>query len=147
MYFSSLDEIEVQLNDSDSKCILCHPTALQAVVEARKRLKKDIKIICANNIDGSTPRSDGVILFEELIDDSVEILTRLEYVDDLDETVIIPYSSGTTGKPKGTCLTHASITANIAQYCHPEIIKHIETHGKIKYRNISNDKSVFTAND
>lgn len=34
---------------------------------------------------------------------------------DLDDVVVLPYSSGTTGQPKGVMLTHRNLTANIAQ--------------------------------
>ena len=36
-------------------------------------------------------------------------------------TVVMPYSSGTTGPPKGTMLSHSNLTSNVAQIStHPE---------------------------
>jgi len=36
-------------------------------------------------------------------------------------TVVMPYSSGTTGPPKGTMLSHSNLTCNVAQISeHPE---------------------------
>ena len=35
-----------------------------------------------------------------------------------DDVVVLPYSSGTTGRSKGVMLTHGNLTANIAQTEH-----------------------------
>ncbi len=34
---------------------------------------------------------------------------------DLDDTVVLPYSSGTTGLSKGVMLTHRNLVSNIVQ--------------------------------
>jgi 4-coumarate--CoA ligase len=36
-------------------------------------------------------------------------------IDSREDIVALPYSSGTTGKPKGVCLTHQNLVANIQQ--------------------------------
>ena len=38
-------------------------------------------------------------------------------VDNADHVAVLPYSSGTTGMPKGVMLTHRNLVANVAQIC------------------------------
>ena len=45
----------------------------------------------------------------------------------LDSVFVLPYSSGTTGVPKGVRLTHHNMTSQLAQICHPrfKVIKEV----------------------
>ncbi len=36
--------------------------------------------------------------------------------------MVLPYSSGTTGPPKGVALTHYNLVANMCQCLHPDIL-------------------------
>lgn len=38
-----------------------------------------------------------------------------------DDLVFMPYSSGTTGLPKGVLLTHKNVTSNLTQYNYEEL--------------------------
>lgn len=67
----------------------------------------------------------GAIDFNELKD---SVIDTLEDVNPK-ETFYLPYSSGTTGLPKGVELTHDNIASNIAQIEVPEIRLHIDAHG------------------
>ncbi len=40
------------------------------------------------------------------------------YVPAPDDVALLPFSSGTSGAPEGVRLTHACLTANIAQMSH-----------------------------
>lgn len=39
----------------------------------------------------------------------------------------LPYSSGTTGAPKGVQLSHHNLVANLSQILHPEVVLSAET--------------------
>lgn len=51
---------------------------------------------------------------------------------DSKDTFVLPYSSGTTGLPKGVELTHNNIVSNIVQTAVPEIRLHIDADGDVQ---------------
>ncbi len=57
-------------------------------------------------------RDDCFACASESYDDDSDLTPSL---DPLNDVAVIPYSSGTTGKAKGVCLTHRNLTANVQQ--------------------------------
>lgn len=47
-----------------------------------------------------------------------------------DKLALLPYSSGTTGLPKGVMLSHRNLVANMIQGDHPALIGNIKTNCK-----------------
>jgi 4-coumarate--CoA ligase len=47
-----------------------------------------------------------------------------------DDVCLIPYSSGTTGMPKGVMLTHKNLVSNLKQVHFPKIMKYGSEKGK-----------------
>ena len=41
--------------------------------------------------------------------------------DPVEDICVMPYSSGTTGPPKGVALTHYNLVANMMQILHPDV--------------------------
>lgn len=72
----------------------------------------------------STPT--GAINFNEFADN----LNDLDISISAEDVAFLPYSSGTTGLPKGVQLTHRNIVANVCQLVHPDIGVNRETTSK-----------------
>lgn len=92
-------------------------------------MKKQIPIIA---IKQTTSESipDGTISFEEMINNKVDI-PDIE-LGSHNDTTFIPYSSGTTGLPKGVELTHRNLLSNLFQITHPAYNLLQTPSGKIK---------------
>jgi long-chain acyl-CoA synthetase len=95
-------EIAYQLRDSGAKVIIGLLPLLQEMEKAVEGLGRDVKIVISGG-ESSYPRFREVLrvgepLFVERADDDVALQ---------------PYTSGTTGRPKGVLLTHKNLTSNV----------------------------------
>ncbi|XP_076904276.1 4-coumarate--CoA ligase 2-like [Bidens hawaiensis] len=98
-------EIIKQAKASEAKIIITHSTHVSKV-EAFA-LENSIKVICID----SAP--EGCLNYSELTSGDETKLPEVEISSD--DVVVLLYSSGTTGVPKGVMLTHKGLVTNIAQ--------------------------------
>ena len=114
------DELRQQLADSSSKILICSanllPTA-QAAFKARCQ-DADASLQHLVVIGDHEPSSDVIPLTALLSDDGVGF-TAPPVIDATNDLAFLPYSSGTTGMPKGVMLTHRNIISNQVQVFNP----------------------------
>ena len=99
------DELATQLRDSGARMLVTVPAFLDKAREgaARSAVRE---IVVLGSAEGATP-------FEQLLDSPPTVAAPP--IDVRRDVVVLPYSSGTTGLPKGVMLTHWNLVANLAQ--------------------------------
>jgi acyl-CoA synthetase (AMP-forming)/AMP-acid ligase II len=100
----TVDELAFQLEHAGARALVSGAEVLDRAAEAARRAGVEALYVFGD--EGATP-------FAELLEGDPEAApTDAAGPDDL---VALPYSSGTTGLPKGVMLTHRNLVANILQ--------------------------------
>ncbi len=98
------DELRFQLNDARADILITIPAFLETAKAAISGTGVT-EIFVLGDAEGATPFA--ALLGAPQMDQTPVDLDR--------HTVVLPYSSGTTGLPKGVMLSHANIVANVVQ--------------------------------
>lgn len=93
--------------------------AAKKLIESKKKKLYKLRTIVVN-YDSYTERPSDTLDFTEMIVESAKPLKKIQHTSVIIEnTVFLPYSSGTTGLPKGVQLTHRNIISNLLQMDYP----------------------------
>ena len=98
-------ELHQQLTDAGARYVVTVPPCVDKVKQAVKDTAVR-EVFVFGEADGATPF--GSLLASDGDPPAVRI-------DPREDLVVLPYSSGTTGLPKGVMLTHYNLVANVAQ--------------------------------
>ncbi|KAH8170475.1 AMP-binding enzyme domain-containing protein [Sarocladium implicatum] len=114
----TVHELVHQISNTTAKLILSHPSMLPSILEAASKagLPKD-KIFQFS--EHRNPPLHGVSDWQDMIGSPDQGQTwqwpRLSSREATDTVATINYSSGTTGLPKGVCVSHFNLIANVEQ--------------------------------
>ena len=114
----SIDELSYQFQNSGSKIVATVPEVLHTVRQAAEKANVEKVIVIDPSDTSSRKHSDDLLSYLAMVNDGGSIFSPVQTAPD--DVVVLPYSSGTTGLPKGVMLTNQSIASNICQLYHPE---------------------------
>ena len=114
------EELAYQFQNSGSTIIATVPAVLPTVRKAAEKARVE-KIIVVSGDEESSGQDSNLIAYSRLLEDSGSLFNPVS-VNAKEDIAMLPYSSGTSGLPKGVMLTHHNVIANILQLEHPELI-------------------------
>ena len=105
------NELAFQLKDSAAKFLVTKKALLETARAAADVVGID-KIILLDETDS---KEADVLCWSDITNDDGIAFVQPCTINPKDDLAVLPYSSGTTGKPKGVMLSHHNVIANTVQ--------------------------------
>ena len=111
-------EIVHQLNNTEAKCLFVHPALLDNALAAAEKAGLPKEKIFLFSDEQCSPK-DGVKDWREMLASASDAeryqWPALKAEDSVSTVATINYSSGTTGLPKGVCISHHALISQVEQ--------------------------------
>ncbi|KAH6853724.1 hypothetical protein B0I37DRAFT_319543 [Chaetomium sp. MPI-CAGE-AT-0009] len=114
----TVEELAFQLRDSGAKGLVTQPANLPIAIAAAQKASLPLNRIIL--LGQHRDPSGQIRHFSSILGSSSATDQHTKALISPQETAFIVYSSGTTGLPKGVCLTHGNMVANVLQASYVE---------------------------
>lgn len=108
----TIEEMKKQIKDCEANAIITVAEIAHIVLEARKNTSASSGPFVVIE-DGTRSIPEGSVPFKDLITRGKTLPPITHYQMSSNDLAILPYSSGTTGMPKGVMLTHKNLVSNM----------------------------------
>ncbi len=109
----TIEEMSYQISTTDSKLIIAHPLCLDKAISLGKTM--NIPVISMGDSGTHSVTIEDLINSENMsFIDTNKFHTKSKNYNN-NSIITLPFSSGTTGKPKGVMLSHRNLVANLLQ--------------------------------
>lgn len=109
------EEVCRQFRDSGVRCLVTTFSLLVPLEEVRHQLGPDFRGTIV--VDGGAPSAHN---WDRLLAAASPV--TLPPPPRPEQLAVLPYSSGTTGLPKGVCLSHRNLVSNLQMMHHPKLL-------------------------
>ncbi|KAI9559136.1 hypothetical protein GHT06_015925 [Daphnia sinensis] len=113
----TVEEIARQLQLSGATVVVTIPELAGTVRQVAKQCPQIRRLLVVGKPE------EGFASLEEMFQDNGDLFDENIKINPTEDIFLLPYSSGTTGLPKGVMLTHSNVCANISQMGHPGTMK------------------------